>query len=125
MTPPEIARTLKLRLASELADEQASLVELARSLASLLAPAADPRDEWMRTLALAFQLERRYTAVEAMLSRVPRALDGDVSTGATWHRERLRASSVGIEGGRPPVIGDTLAELQGLLKFRHLVRLGY
>jgi hypothetical protein len=47
LTPPEVTRTIKLRLASEHEDDRASLDDLARSVAAPLGPAADARDEWM------------------------------------------------------------------------------
>jgi len=99
LTPPDVVRTVKLRLASELADDRASLEDLARSTASLLDPAADARDEWMRPLALAFLIERWYTAAEATFSRALRTLDGDVPAGGTWHQEPAQASVPSIEGG--------------------------
>jgi hypothetical protein len=126
LTPPEVARTIKLRLASELGDDRATLDDLARSVAALLGPAADARDEWMRTLALAFQVERWYTAAEATLGRALRTLDGDVPSGPSWHQELLRAAAASIEGGRPPILPrPALAEMAELLKFRHLARHGY
>jgi hypothetical protein len=126
MTPVEVARTVKLRLASELADDRASLGELARSIGSLLTAAADARDEWMRPLALAFQVERWYTAAGATLCRALRALDGDVPAGTTWHQEVLRASAAALDGGRPALLTrEALREMQELLKFRHLARHGY
>ena len=126
MTPPEVARAVKLRLASELADDRASLLDLAQSVGLLLEPAADEQDEWMRPLALAFQVERWYTAAEAMLLRLLRALDGDAPAGPTWHQDVLRAAAVAIEGGRPALLTrDALGEMQELLKFRHLARHGY
>jgi len=126
LTPPEVARAIKLRLASELVDDRASLDDLARSVSALLDPAADARDEWMRSLALAFQVERWYTAAEATLARTLRALDGDVPSGPSWHQELLRAAAASIDGGRPAVLPrDALSEMGELLKFRHLARHGY
>jgi hypothetical protein len=126
LTPPDVARTVKLRLISELGDDRASLEDLARSTASLLDPAADARDEWMRPLALAFVIERWFTAAGATLSRALRALDGDVPTGGTWHQELLRPSVASIEGGRPALLSrEALVDMQELLKFRHLARRGY
>jgi len=101
MSPVEIAATIRRRLAAELADDKAVIDRLASAVASLTIPAGDERGEWMRTLALAFEVERFYTAVESTLCRVLRALDGDVPTGSGWHQEVLRAAAVSIDGGRP------------------------
>ncbi|MGO8997367.1 MAG: hypothetical protein ACLQVI_28965 [Polyangiaceae bacterium] len=126
MSPAEIAVAVRLRLAGELNDDIVALDKLASTAAALQVPARDARDDWMRALALAFEVERYYTAVEATLTRLLRALDGDVPTGPSSHQEILRASSVAIDGGRPVLLGpDVFAELRELLKFRHLARHGY
>ena len=102
------------------------LAELAEAIDRLLAPAGDERGEWMRALALAFEVERFYTAVESLLARVLRALDGDVPSGSNWHLELLRAACVEVEGCRPAVVSRAVEnDLRELLKFRHLTRHGY
>jgi hypothetical protein len=65
----------------------------------------------MRTLALAFQLERFYTAVESVLSRILRTIDGDVPAGVYSHAEILRAASVEVEGLRPAVLTEEATDL--------------
>ncbi len=126
MSPGEIARAVRLRLAAELRDDRAAVDALAGEIARLTIPAADARDDWMRALALAFQLERYYTAVEAMIGRALRQLDGDVPTGPASHLEILRGASVALDGGRPVIVSTESADdLRELLKFRHLARHGY
>jgi hypothetical protein len=58
MSPAEIAAIVKVRLAVELHDDRAILERLARAIDSLRAPIEDARGEWMRVLALAFEVER-------------------------------------------------------------------
>jgi hypothetical protein len=126
VSPAEVARAIRLGVAAEMADERAALDGLADGIARLLVPAADPRDDWMRALALAFQLERYYTATEVLVARVLRQIDGDVPTDPYSHLELLRAASVALDGGRPAVVSpEALGELRELLKFRHLARHGY
>jgi hypothetical protein len=126
VAPDEVAHVVRLRVAAELADDRASLDRLAAAIATLCAPAADERGEWMRSLALAFEVERYYTAVESMLVRALRAVDGDLPTGPGSHQEILRAASVAIDGIRPALLGaESAALLRELLKFRHLARHGY
>jgi hypothetical protein len=48
VSPAEVARAIRLRAAAELADDRAALEALADGIARLLAPAADPDDDWMR-----------------------------------------------------------------------------
>lgn len=80
----------------------------------------------MRALALAFQLERFYTAVESLLTRILRTLDGDVPEGADSHRELLRAAGVPVTGLRPALFpAEILDALRELLSFRHYARHGY
>lgn len=127
MSPAEVARALRLRLASELADDRAVLDRLAAAVESLRAPTGDTRGEWMRARALAFEIERYYTAVEATLARVLRSLDGAAPTGGpAWHMDLLRAAAAAVQAGRPALLShETAAHLRELLKFRHLARHGY
>lgn len=126
MSPAETAYAVRVRLASELDDDLAALERVASDVARLRAPTEDERTEWMRSLALAFAIERYYTALETTLVRVLRCLDGDVPSGERWHQEILRAASVEVAGLRPRLLtSETVSELRELLKFRHLARHGY
>lgn len=126
MSPVEIERAVRLRLAARIADDCAALDGLAGAVGRLTAPAGDERGEWMRALALAFEVERYYTAIESLLARVVRRIDGDVPSGAGGHQELLRAAAVAIDGVRPAIVAPELLEdLRELLKFRHLARHGY
>jgi hypothetical protein len=124
MSPAETARTIRLRLLAELDGDRASLGRLAASIGELRATRPDAGA--MRALAIAFQLERFYTAVEGVLTRVLRTLDGDVPTGPDWHSDLLRAASVPVEGLRPAIVPtEVVSELRELLGFRHFARHGY
>jgi hypothetical protein len=80
----------------------------------------------MRGLALAFEVDRYYTALESLLSRLLRTLDGDVPSGPSWRLELLSAAAAAIEGIRPALVAeDAMPELRELLKFRRLARHGY
>jgi hypothetical protein len=120
------ARALQRRLASEIEDDLRAIETIARAIERLGPAAPDERGEWMRGLALAFEIERYYTAVESVFVRILRLLDGDVPSGPSWHLELLRSVSLDIEGCRPAVISRSTAdELREILKFRHLARHGY
>ncbi len=126
MSPSEVARAVRLRLAAEVDADRASLALLATSIRELRSAPGDPRTDAMRALALAFQLERFYTAIEATLSRVLRTIDGDVPSGGDSHHELLRAASVAVDGLRPAVVPQhAVADLKDLLSFRHYARHGY
>lgn len=80
----------------------------------------------MRTLALAFLLERFYTAAESVLVRVLKTVDGGVPSSGSWHLEVLKEAQLEIPGLRPPVLcAEVGRDLRELLKFRHLARQGY
>jgi hypothetical protein len=127
MSPADVADAVRKRLAAELADDRGVLERLASRVADLTrTPAPDEPTETMRALALAFEIERWYSAAEATLERVVRTIDGDVPAGPTWHAELLRAASVAIEDLRPAIVSkDAATELRELLKFRHFARHGY
>jgi hypothetical protein len=129
VSPAEIAKAVRVRLAAEIEGDRLALGRLTRSIAELRAKSGAAELESMRALALAFlafQLERFYTAVESILTRTLRTLDGDVPGGPEWHQELLRAASVPIEGLRPAVIPQTaVAPLRELLGSRHYARHGY
>lgn len=126
MSPAEIAEAVRRRLAAELHGDRASIARLAESIASLGAAAGKGGDETTRCLALAFQIERFHTAVEAVLTRVLRVIDGDVPSGNDWHLELLRASSVEVAGLRPALVPvEAVPLLRELLGFRHYARHGY
>jgi hypothetical protein len=124
VSPSETARAIRLRLLAELEGDRASLGRLAASIGELRA--RSPEAGTMRALALAFQLERFYTAVEGVLARVLRTLDGDVPQGPDWHSDLLRAASVPVEGLRPAILpAEVVSDLRDLLGFRHYARQGY
>lgn len=126
MTPRDAAHAVRARLASQIADDRATLNRLAGDVRLLLAPSHDQRAEWMRGLALAFEIERYYTAAEAVLVRVLRAVDGDVPAGPGCHQEILRAACVPVARVRPAIVSKEVTDDLGeLLKFRHLARHGY
>jgi len=118
-----------LRLAGELRVDLGAIARRADAVRTLLT--VDTRLDagsapHVRTLALAFEIERFYTAVEATLERLLDGLDGASPRGAHWHAELLRASSVPIPGFRPELISSHAATmLRDLLGFRHFARHAY
>jgi hypothetical protein len=128
MAPHEVSRALRVRLAAELRLDLAS-VERRAVAVSELAAAPLQEDEaiaHMRRLALAFELERFYTAVETSLERAIQALDGAVPRGAHWHAELLHAASVAVPGFRPALLtAEAASALRELLSFRHFARHSY
>jgi hypothetical protein len=75
---------------------------------------------------VAVALHHAYSAIESALSRVARAIEGSLPTGADWHQALLEAMALEIPGVRPAVISQSsLGLLRRLLGFRHFFRHAY
>jgi hypothetical protein len=125
LSPTEAAAVTRLALAADLERERDTIRDLVESIEELGRERAHLGDKtW--SLATSFQLERFYTAVEALTVRALIALDGAVSTGPTWHADVLRVGSLAIDSLRPPILSpDSVSALRELLGFRHYARHGY
>jgi hypothetical protein len=127
VTDDERASVAKLsRLRGELREDR---VQLARCVAdgrlARTRLASTPDDPAVLALG-AVVLHGWYTGLETLLERVARQLDGDVPTGARWHRELLTQLSVEVPRVRPAVLDPALvAPLAELLGFRHFFRHAY
>ncbi len=67
-----------------------------------------------------------YTALESILERIARSLDGTLPRGDTWHRDLVSQALVELPGVRPAVLPrETLPPLLALLAFRHFFRHAY
>lgn len=79
-----------------------------------------------RTAALALGIDRSYTAVESILDRVARTLEGGSPDGADWHAELLRDAGLDIERVRPAVLTSPVLEAaHEARRFRHFLRHAY
>jgi len=75
---------------------------------------------------LALYLHDFYQAIEQILTRITRTLNGFDTAGESWHIDLLRLASREIEGLRPAVISEsTRRDLDRYRGFRHYVRHGY
>ncbi|GMV38700.1 MAG: hypothetical protein AMXMBFR64_04160 [Myxococcales bacterium] len=122
-------RSLLLRLASELAKERAVAErisdEVLEDACRMESSPDDPALERAHLAVVAVGLHRWYTAVEAIVERVERAL-GTMPTGAEWHSELLAGATLDITGVRPAILPEACADpLRSLLKFRHFFRHAY
>ncbi|MBA2320713.1 MAG: hypothetical protein H0V89_06105 [Deltaproteobacteria bacterium] len=112
---PEISR-LRLEIAGDREALERQLAELATL--DLGVAHALPAAAWA--------LHHAYSAVESILVRVARTVEGSVPRGTDWHRDILEAARRPMPEVRPPLLGDdTVALLQHLRGFRHFVRHGY
>ncbi len=75
---------------------------------------------------VAVDLHYLYGAVEAILERVARTIEGDLPEGRSWHRELLEEMGRPLEGVRPALLtAETVEGLRDLLGFRHFFRHAY
>lgn len=77
-------------------------------------------------LVLGVNLHAYYTALETLLERIARHVDGDIPSGPSWHRDLVLQMRLELPGVRPAVIPSTaLIDLDELRKFRHFFRNAY
>ncbi len=74
----------------------------------------------------AVALHHAYCAIESIMQRTARAIDGDLPAGADWHQSLPHVMGLEIEGIRPAVLSrESVAALRELLAFRHFFRHAY
>jgi hypothetical protein len=126
MSPSEIAIAVRWRLASDIETELASQGRVAERIAALRSRLESQPEDWILAAAMAFEIERWYTAVESLFVRILRTLEGDVPTGPAHHREVLRVASLAVEPLRPALVPPAAeSDLRELLGFRHFARHAY
>ena len=126
MSPTEIATAVRWRLASDIETELASQARVATRIAALRSRLASEPDDWIVASAMAFEIERWYTAVESLFRRILQTLEGDVPTGPTLHRELVRVASLAVEPLRPALLPPAAeSDFRELLGFRHVARHAY
>jgi len=117
--PAARARALAAALERDLADAMAVAVEARRALEST--DGRTPAD--LEVYGAGKVAHDFYLAVENLLKRVVRTLDGAEPTGEAWHRDLLRQAATPVQGLRPAVLSpDREADLGELLRFRHRFR---
>ena len=111
------------RLRAELRSDHAAIRERLDRLdgVDLSATATDA------SLALAaWELHHTYGAIESILERCTRAMEGQMPSGPDWHRSLLEGAALSIPGVRGPFLSRELVDgLHELLAFRHFVRHAY
>jgi hypothetical protein len=126
LSPSEIATAVRWRLASDIETEWASQGRVAERIATLRSRLESDPEDWILAAAMAFEIERWYTAVESLLVRILRTLEGDVPTGPAHHREVLRVASLAVEPLRPALVPPAAeTDLRELLGFRLFARHAY
>lgn len=126
MSPGEVASAVRWRLAAEIETDLGSLTGVAARVAVLRDRLVAAPGDWVVAAAMAFEIERWYTAVEGLFERILRTLEGEVPEGASRHRELLRLAVVAVEPLRPALLPLSVqGDARELLGFRHLARHAY
>lgn len=102
MNPREAGAAAIHRLRAELAADRATLARRAAELDAFLAD--DSASPEARGAATALTLDRTYTALEALLERSIRALEGDFAHAPDWHRNLLAAARMAVPSVRPAIL---------------------
>jgi len=112
------------RLARDIGADADVMDTIAQELARVVARPAPLGDE--ATAYLAVKVHAWYTALESILERVARIIEGGAPSGPSSHQELLRGSTLPLGEVRPAVLSPgRLPELSDLLAFRHFFRHAY
>jgi hypothetical protein len=111
------------RLRAEIRSDRASFSARIDELKGLdLATASTPATAAQAAVAL----HHGYGAIESLLVRVSRYIEGALPAGSDGHIELLESMALDLEGIRPRVLSpDSLRALRVLLAFRHFFRHAY
>jgi hypothetical protein len=126
MSAAETGSALVRRLLAEIRADRSALDARTQEVRRFSHPTAESTASVERVGALALALDRAYTALESILERIVRTLEGDIPVGPDWHRALLHNASLDIPGVRPPLLRPTtIAAADHLRRFRHLLRHAY
>lgn len=78
-------------------------------------------ESYLEVMAFQHAMQAGYTSFESSLRRLLAFLDEALPQGSDWHAVLLRRVAEPLEGLRPAVLSETLAEAADeLLRFRHV-----
>lgn len=114
------------RLRREIAEDRRILDQDREELAPLAEAESTEDVDRSRLVHVAALIHSYYTALEALLERILRELDGDLPTGDRWHESLLFQAAAEVEGLRPAILTPELREELDLLRrFSHFFRHAY
>lgn len=74
----------------------------------------------------AVALHHAYGAIESIMQRIARAIDGEVPAGSDWHQALLHLIGLQIDDIRPAIFSrKTIGALREILSFRQFFRHAY
>jgi hypothetical protein len=124
MSPAEISASRLRRLLAEVQADRAAFQKRVGEVTAYADRAPSLTAEQSAAAALA--MERAYTALESILERVTRALEGWAPSGPDWHRQLLDGAAMSIHKVRPALMSQRSYEAADhLMRFRHFLRHAY
>ena len=83
----------------------------------------NPPDADLYIDSASLNLHDIYSGFERVFKQIASIVDGNVPSGADWHRELLEQMGLDLPKVRPPVLtSDSIQQLDEYLRFRHVVR---
>lgn len=117
-----MSKAAVLRLRAEIESDLAAFDARAREVRSIDLDEPNAGDLARATLAL----HHGYSAVESILERIARHIEGSIPDGADWHKALLDASTLEVPTVRPALLArETVRDLHDLRTFRHFLRHAY
>jgi hypothetical protein len=124
MSPTEITAVAIKRLIAEIRADRIALSSQREDLRRFHRGGLPVSHE--RSAALALALDWSYTALESVLDRIVRTLEGTRPQGEDWHKGLLDDAGLDIEGVRPPILSEpSLRAAHELRRFRHFLHHAY
>lgn len=117
-----MSKALVLRLRAEIESDLVSFETRIREVRSVDLDGARAGDLALAALAL----HHAYSAVESILERIARQIEGSLPDGADWHKALLDGATLEIPTVRPALLErDTARDLHDLRAFRQFLRHAY
>lgn len=108
------------RIRKELSDLERLVSRANRAMATAR---KNPQDADLYMDSASLNLHDVYSGFERVFKQIAATVDGNVPTGAEWHRELLEQMGLDLPKVRPPVLTThSIQRLDEYLRFRHVVR---
>lgn len=83
----------------------------------------NPQDADLYLDSAALNLHDAYSGFERLFKQIAAVVDGNLPSGAEWHRDLLEQMGLDLPQVRPPVLtSSSIQFLDEYLRFRHVVR---
>jgi hypothetical protein len=113
-----------LSLANRIRQELDDLLRVVkRAKRAVEAVHRQPEDQDLYVDSAVLNLHDFYAGLERIFQQIGAIVDGQIPSGAGWHRDLLQQMQVDMENLRPPVLSKEIGDgLDEFLRFRYVVR---